>query len=216
MAAIKTPQPVTGPLPLLESLGELRGALNHCRRCELWRHATQGVPGEGPPHARLMLVGEQPGDAEDVAGHPFVGPAGAMLDRGLDEAGIERSSVFVSNAVKHFKFEQRGKRRLHAKPSIAEIKACNVWLLEELRLVQPQLVIALGASAARGVLGRAVTISATRGRAIPLPQGPHAWITIHPSFLLRIEDEAQRHTEYQRFVRELAQADSWARGAGRP
>jgi DNA polymerase len=138
-----------------------------------------------------------------------------MLDRALAEAGIDRNSVFVSNAVKHFKFEQRGKRRLHAKPSIAEIKACNVWLLEELRLLQPRLVIALGASAARGLLGRTVTISALRGRAIPLAQGAHAWVTIHPSFLLRIEDEAVRHAEYGRFVHELAQARSWVEGASR-
>ncbi len=194
---------------VLKSLGELREAVNECRRCPLYRNATQGVPGEGASRAEIMLVGEQPGDVEDVQGHPFVGPAGAMLDRALDEAGVDRRKLFVTNAVKHFKFEQRGKRRLHMKPALPEIKACNWWLLEEMRLVEPRLVVALGATAARAVLGRTVTISAMRGAAVPLSETTHAWVTIHPSFLLRLPDEASRRGEYSRFVDELRKANEW-------
>jgi len=193
----------------LEGLDALRAAVNACRNCDLWRTATQGVPGEGRAGAALMLVGEQPGDAEDLAGHPFVGPAGGVLDRALKEAGIDRRAVFVTNAVRHFKFEQRGKRRLHSKPSLAEIKACNGWLEEEMRLVRPKLVVALGATAARALLGRAVTIASSRGRAQPLLGGAHVWVTVHPSYLLRIPDEQDRHREYERFVAELKAAHAW-------
>lgn len=199
----------TLPLPTLDAVSDLREALNHCRRCELWRSATQGVPGEGPPSAELMLVGEVPGDAEDRAGHPFVGPAGALLDQALQQAGLERRSIYVTNAVKHFKFEQRGKRRLHMKPSIGQITACNGWLREELRLVRPKLVLALGATALRGLLGRAVTIASLRGRAVPLDDTTHLWATVHPSYLLRIPDEPQRHSELLRFTEELRAARSW-------
>ncbi len=201
----------TAPFPVLHALSELREAVNHCRRCTLWRAATQGVPGEGAPHAPLMLVGEQPGDSEDLAGHPFVGPAGAILDRALAEASIERRSIYVTNAVKHFKHEQRGKRRLHMKPSITEIAACNGWLIEELRLVRPKLVLALGASAARAVLGRAVTIGSMRGKAVPLDEMTHAWVTIHPSYLLRMPEEAKRHMELDRFTNELKAVRQWLR-----
>ncbi|HTW37956.1 MAG TPA: UdgX family uracil-DNA binding protein [Steroidobacteraceae bacterium] len=193
------------------SLTDLRDAVNECRRCDRWRAATQGVPGEGRAGAPLMLVGEVPGDAEDLAGHPFVGPAGALLDRALDEAGIERHAVFITNAVKHFKFKQRGKRRLHVKPTIGEIKACHFWLAEELRLVRPKLVLALGATAARGVLGHTVTVAALRGRPLPLTEATHAWVTVHPSYLLRIPDEAPRRAEYARFVRELEDVNAWVR-----
>jgi DNA polymerase len=171
------------------------------------------VPGEGAPHAPLMLVGEQPGDSEDLAGHPFVGPAGAVLDRALADAGIERRAIYVTNAVKHFKYEQRGKRRLHMKPSIAEIAACNGWLREELRLVRPKLVLGLGASAARAVLGRAVTITSMRGKAVPLDETTHAWITIHPSYLLRMPEEARR-IEIDRFTDELRAVRQWLRAHG--
>src|SRR6476660_5209626 len=157
----------------LKSTRELPEAVNSCRRCELWRSATQGVPGEGKAPSGLMLVGEAPGDSEDLKGHPFVGPAGAMLDRALEEAGMDRKSVYVTNAVKHFKFEPRGKRRLHVKPSAEEISACNWWLAEEMRLVAPKLVIALGATAARALLGRVVTIAQTRGSAIQLSETTH-------------------------------------------
>src|ERR1700761_177484 len=151
----------------LKSISELRDAVNECKRCGLWKSATQGVPGEGLSPSKLMLIGEAPGDQEDLHGHPFVGPAGAMLDRALHDAGLSRQTVYISNSVKHFKFELRGKRRLHIKPAAEEIHACNWWLAEELRLVSPKLVIALGATAARALLGRVVTIAQTRGSTIP-------------------------------------------------
>jgi DNA polymerase len=194
----------------LNSLAELPHALNTCRRCQLWRDATQGVPGEGPTGARLMLVGEQPGDVEDTSGHPFVGPAGAILNRALDEAGVERSHVFVTNAVKHFKFEPRGKRRLHVRPNVDEIEACRWWLAQELKLVTPKLVIALGATAARSLLGHSVTVSALRGLPTPFSGSTHLWVTIHPSYLLRIQDDAQQRAEYSRFVQDLQSASEWS------
>jgi uracil-DNA glycosylase len=193
----------------IASTSELPEAVNACRRCMLWKSATQGVPGEGKAPNGLMLVGEAPGDSEDVQGHPFVGPAGAMLDRALQEAGMDRSSVYVTNAVKHFKVEPRGKRRLHVKPSASEIQACHWWLEQELRLVSPKLVIALGATAARALLGRVVTITQTRGSPIPLTETTKLWVTIHPSFLLRIPDEMVRRAEYMRFVQELTDASRW-------
>jgi DNA polymerase len=156
-----------------------------------------------------MLVGEAPGDSEDLQGHPFVGPAGAMLDRALRDAGVDRKSIYVTNAVKHFKFEPRGKRRLHIKPSAGEIQACNWWLSEELRLVAPKVVLALGATAARALVGHVVTVTETRGSPIRLSPSTHLWVTIHPSFLLRIPDEARRRSEYARFVRELKDASDW-------
>jgi uracil-DNA glycosylase len=193
----------------LRSARELTEAVNACRRCGLWKTATQGVPGEGKAPTGLMLVGEAPGDQEDLQGHPFVGPAGAMLDRALEEAGMNRKSVYVTNAVKHFKFEPRGKRRLHVKPNAIEIQACNWWLEEEMRLVSPKLVIALGATAARALLGRVVTIAQTRGHPLRLSGATTLWVTIHPSFLLRIPDEARRRAEYGRFVQELTEAHRW-------
>jgi uracil-DNA glycosylase len=200
--------------PSLGSLKDLRGSLNDCRRCDLWRYATQGVPGEGPASPRLMLVGEQPGDSEDVQGLPFVGPAGGMLARALEAAGIDRKSVYVTNAVKHFKFEQRGRRRLHVKPTLGEIQACNGWLAEEIRLVQPQLIVALGTSAVRALLGRSASISSLRATAVPLGIAAGGartpvWVTIHPSFLLRLPEESARHAEFQRFVEDLAGAARW-------
>ncbi len=160
-----------------------------------------------------MLVGEVPGDAEDLTGHPFVGPAGALLDRALVDAGLDRTATYVSNAVKHFGFELRGKRRLHKKPSISEIKACNVWLVEELRLVKPKLVVALGSTAARALLGKSVAIASLRGRAValPPPSNGHVWVTVHPSFLLRMPDETKRHEEQRRFVEDLRRAAAWLR-----
>jgi uracil-DNA glycosylase family protein len=193
----------------LKSTRELPEAVNACRRCALWKTATQGVPGEGKAPNGLMLVGEAPGDSEDLQGRPFVGPAGAMLDRALEEAGMDRKSVYVTNAVKHFKFEPRGKRRLHVKPNAVELQACHWWLEQEMRLVSPKLVIALGATAARALLGRVVTIAQTRGSPIPLSATTHLWVTIHPSFLLRIPEEARKRAEYQRFVQELTDARRW-------
>jgi DNA polymerase len=191
---------------IVASVRELPEAVNACKRCTLWRSATQGVPGEGKAPSELMLVGEAPGDSEDLQGRPFVGPAGAMLDRALAEAGLDRQSVYITNAVKHFKFEPRGKRRLHVKPSTVEIQACHWWLDQEMRLVSPTLVIALGATAARALLGRVVTIAQTRGSPIQLNETTQLWVTIHPSFLLRIQDEVARRAEYARFVQELTDA----------
>jgi DNA polymerase len=188
------------------SLKALHDAETTCRRCHLYKHATQVVPGEGPAHAAVMLVGEQPGNDEDLAGKPFVGPAGRMLDRALSEAGLERRKVFVTNAVKHFKFEQRGKRRLHKRPDAAEIDACRLWQELERRLVRPKLVVALGATAARSLLDRAVTISKLRETPLPLGDGLQVLVTIHPSYLLRIRNEADRRAEYARFVADLQRA----------
>jgi uracil-DNA glycosylase len=193
----------------LTSITELRDAVNECRRCSLWKSATQGVPGEGLAPSKLMLIGEAPGDSEDIQGHPFVGPAGAVLDRALHDAGLSREKVYISNAVKHFKFEPRGKRRLHIKPSASEIEACNWWLAEELRLVAPKLVMALGGTSARALLGHPVTVSQMRGAPTRLTPTTHLWVTIHPSFLLRIPDDVQRRAEYARFVNELKEAQAW-------
>ncbi len=159
--------------------------------------------GEGPSDARIMLVGEQPGDQEDLAGRPFVGPAGQMLDRALEEAGLDRTKVYVTNAVKHFKFEPRGKRRIHAKPDAGEIAACRFWLDLERREVKPAITVLLGASAARSVLGRAVTISRERGRPIPMEGNAQAFVTVHPSYLLRLPDAESKAREYAAFVADL-------------
>ncbi len=191
------------------TLAAARAAAGHCRRCPLWEPATQTVFGEGPEGARLMLVGEQPGDREDLAGTPFVGPAGKMLDRALEEAGIPRREVYVTNAVKHFKFEPRGKFRLHKTPDAPEIAACRWWLETERTLVQPRLTVALGASAAQALIGRKVTIGRERGRPGTLPDGGALWITVHPSYLLRLPDEAARGREYERFVADLGGAWAW-------
>ena len=182
----------------------LRDEAAHCTRCHLYKHATQTVFGEGPVDAPLMLVGEQPGDQEDLAGHPFVGPAGQMLDRALEEAGIDRGKAYLTNAVKHFKFEPRGKRRIHSKPDTGEITACRWWIEQELLLVRPQVTVALGATAARSLLGRAVAITRERGHPLDLPNGGgEVWITVHPSFLLRIPEAERKAEEYRRFVEDL-------------
>ena len=175
----------------------------HCTRCHLYQHATQTVFGEGPVSARLMFVGEQPGDQEDLAGTPFVGPAGQVFNRALGAAGIDRGTVYVTNAVKHFKFEQRGKRRIHAKPGAGEIDACRWWIEQEQLLLRPQVSVALGATAARSLFGRAMTIGKERGRALTLPGGGEAWITVHPSYLLRLQDKAQAEDEFGLFVEDL-------------
>ena len=181
----------------------LRDEAMHCRRCDLYKHATQTVFGEGPVDADLVFVGEQPGDQEDLAGKPFVGPAGQMFDRALAEAGIDRARVYVSNAVKHFKFEQRGKRRIHSKPDAGEITACRWWIEQELALVRPRVTVALGATAARSLFGKVMTIGRERGRPHDLPGGGEGWITVHPSFLLRLPDENARREEFAKFVDDL-------------
>jgi DNA polymerase len=190
---------------------DVRIAAHDCRACPLWANATQTVFGEGPDHARIMLVGEQPGDQEDRQGHPFVGPAGQLLDRALEDAGIDRGKVYVTNAVKHFKWEPRGKRRLHKKPGEAEISACHQWLERELELVAPQIVVAMGATAARALLGRATPIEANRGRVMPFHGGMQILVTVHPSYLLRVPDEA-REVSYARFVQDLQHAAPFAEG----
>ncbi len=186
-----------------DRLHALRDEALRCKRCPLYGPATQTVFGEGPVDARLMFVGEQPGDSEDLAGRPFVGPAGQMFDRALAAAGIDRTRAYVTNAVKHFKFEARGKRRIHSKPDTGEIDACRWWVGHEREIVKPAVTVALGATAARSLTGKAVTISRERGRALTLADGSEAWITVHPSFLLRIEDRAAAAAEFDRFVADL-------------
>lgn len=184
----------------------LREEATGCTRCPLYGPATQTVFGEGPTDARLMFVGEQPGDQEDLAGRPFVGPAGQVFDRAVAEAGIDRSRVYVTNAVKHFKYEQRGKRRIHAKPGAPEIDACRWWIEQERMILRPAVTVALGATAARSLIGKVVTISKTRGSAVTLPDGGECWVTVHPSYLLRLPDKVQAEEEYARFVEDLAVA----------
>ena len=181
----------------------LREEAAHCTRCDLYKCATQTVFGEGPLDATIVFVGEQPGDQEDIAGKPFVGPAGQLFDAALEEAGIDRARTYVTNAVKHFKFVQRGKRRLHSKPNGGEIAACRWWIDHERELIKPPVTVALGATAARSLVGKVVTISGTRGKPLTLADGGECWVTIHPSFLLRIREDADRRTERQRFVQDL-------------
>ena len=188
------------------TIAELARQEAECRRCSLYRDATQVVPGEGNLDAEMMLVGEQPGDKEDLAGKPFVGPAGRILDRALDDAGIARRKVFVTNAVKHFKYELRGKRRLHKKPNAGEIDICRWWLDLERKLVAPKTIVALGATAARGVFGRSMTISAERGAPHRTAEGTVLFVTIHPSLLLRLQGDAEKAQEYERFVADLRSA----------
>ena len=189
--------------PVVRSLSALRKAENECRRCPLYKYATQAVPGQGPVRALIMLVGEQPGDKEDLAGKPFVGPAGRVLDHAMADAGIPRDETFVTNAVKHFKFEPRGKRRLHKKPNAYEIERCKWWLEQERTIVQPQLVVALGATAARSLMGRQVAIGKVRGEVFALADGTQLLVTIHPSALLRIREEADKREAYSAFVKDL-------------
>lgn len=174
-----------------------------CRRCPLWRDATQTVFGEGPADAGILFVGEQPGDQEDLAGQPFVGPAGKVFDQVLEDAEIDRQKVYVTNAVKHFKFEPRGKRRIHSKPNAGEVQACRWWLDHELALVKPRLAVALGATAALSLLGRAVAVTKERGNVISREDGLRVFLTIHPSFILRIPDPADKEAERERFLRDM-------------
>jgi uracil-DNA glycosylase family protein len=190
-------------MPARRSLASLVRDAKNCQRCPLYRLATQTVFGEGPLHAPVMLVGEQPGDQEDLQGRPFVGPAGKILDRALADAGVDRSRVYVTNAVKHFKFEPRGKKRLHKKPNAGEIEACKWWLDQELEVVKPALIVALGATAARALAGRTVAIGTSRGQLIELRDGLPSLVTIHPSFLLRMPDPEVKAQEYRRFVQDL-------------
>jgi DNA polymerase len=185
------------------ALDALREEARGCKRCPLWKPATQTVFGEGPADATLLFIGEQPGDQEDLAGKPFVGPAGQLFDRALEEAGVDRARTYVSNAVKHFKFEQRGKRRIHSKPNAGEIDACRWWIEQERAIIRPAVTVALGATAAQSLLGKSVTISHIRDEPIALPDGSEGWVTVHPSFLLRVPDAERKAQEYARFVDDL-------------
>ena len=200
-----------------------RAEAKGCEACDLYRDATQTVFSEGSARAPLMFVGEAPGDREDLKGRPFVGPAGQLFERALGEAGIERGGVYLTNAVKHFKFVRTGKRRIHQKPDSAEIKACKPWLLRELDIVRPRLIVAMGATAAQSLLGKVVTVSRERGRFRPYPPDTQLYVTVHPSFLLRLPTEEAKAIEYGRFVDDLRAVKEFAehgvvedRGAARP
>lgn len=190
-------------IPANPTLKTLREAAAHCTACPLYKLATQTVFGEGPTHAPLMLVGEQPGDYEDRVGRPFVGPAGKLLDRALGDAGVDRDKAYVTNAVKHFKWTARGKRRLHSKPSGPEIAACNPWLQAEIELVAPQVLVCLGATAAQALLGRDFRVTRQRGTFIKSNLAPHVLATVHPSSLLRLPPQIDAEAEYRRFVDDL-------------
>lgn len=195
--------PVPDLIPDRATLAAVREAARNCRACDLYERGTQTVFGEGPANAKVMMVGEQPGDAEDRAGRPFVGPAGKLLDRALDEAGIGRDQVYLTNVVKHFKWEQRGKRRIHAKPNGAEIAACRPWLETEIALVKPRVLVCLGATAAQTLLGRSFKVSQQRGKFVESPLAPRVTATVHPSSILRAPDDATRRSEMKRFVADL-------------
>jgi len=185
------------------TLADLRDAAAHCEGCDLYLAATQTVFGEGPPRAQVVFVGEQPGDSEDLTGRPFVGPAGRLLDQALEQAGIDRAGVYVTNVVKHFKWEPRGKRRIHKKPNAGEVAACRPWLDAEIALVQPQALVCLGATAAQALLGRQFKVTAHRGELVASPLAPVVMATVHPSSLLRERDDETRHREIGRFVDDL-------------
>jgi uracil-DNA glycosylase len=204
MAGTKRVLETAAPLvPAHGTLKQVREAAAHCKACPLWERGTQTVFGEGAAHARMVLVGEQPGNDEDLSGHPFVGPAGKLLNRALEEAGIDRELTWVTNAVKHFKWEPRGKRRIHAKPSTLEIAACLPWLRAELALVKPNVLVCLGATAAQALLGKDFRITRDRGRFVPSPLAPHVMATIHPSAILRAMDDESRAAEMERFIADL-------------
>jgi uracil-DNA glycosylase len=198
------------PPPHPRSVEQLKEAAASCRACDLWEHATQTVFGEGREGSKLMLVGEQPGDQEDLQGRPFVGPAGRLLEKALEEAGIDRRRVYVTNAVKHFRWTRRGKRRLHEKPNAAQVRACRPWLDAELAVVRPGIVVLMGATAAQTVMGPAFRVSKDRGRVISSPLGVPVLATVHPSSILRATDEESRDVALASFIADLRVA------AGRP
>jgi len=197
----QTAAPLVPPKP---TLAKLREAAAGCKACDLWKTGTQTVFGEGASHARVMFVGEQPGDKEDLLGHPFVGPAGKVLDKALEATGISRRDVYVTNAVKHFKWEPRGKRRIHKKPNTIEIVACRPWLDAEIAVVHPEVIVCLGATAAQALLGRNFKVSVDRGKFVQSPLAPYVLATVHPSSILRAQDDESRHREMQSFIDDLA------------
>jgi len=199
-AAVGTAAPL---VPARPSLPKLRAAAAECKACDLWERGTQTVFGEGGTHAEVVFVGEQPGNDEDVAGRPFVGPAGKLLDRALEAAGIDRSQVYVTNVVKHFKWVPQGKRRIHQKPNSREIAACRPWLDAELDVLKPKVLVCLGATAAQALLGAKFRVSQQRGQFVPSRLAPHVIATVHPSSILRAPDDESRHAEMERFVADL-------------
>jgi uracil-DNA glycosylase len=203
------------PVPDTRDVDVLRKVAATCRACPLWRNATQTVFGEGPARARVLVVGEQPGDQEDRAGHPFVGPAGRLLDRAFEAAGVDRSALFITNAVKHFKWVPRGKRRLHEKPNSLELAACRPWLEAEIRAVQPEVIVCLGATAARAVVGRVVRVLSERGQRLDTDFGVPALITIHPSALLRLRDRSEAAAAFDALVADLKKIEAAPAGAAR-
>ncbi len=192
-------------IPSGPTIPKLQQAANHCKACDLWKAATQTVFGEGVSRASVMMIGEQPGDQEDRSGHPFVGPAGRLLDQAMSEAGIERSQVYVTNVVKHFKWSpaERGKRRIHKKPRASEIQACRPWLDAEIALIKPEILVCLGASAAQALLGKTFRVSRERGKPVDSPLAPYVVATVHPSSILRAQDDESRHLQMQAFVEDL-------------
>jgi len=202
----KHPKDAAELIPDRPTIASIRAAAKDCTACDLYKRGTQTVFGEGSSRAALMLVGEQPGDAEDLSGHPFVGPAGKLLDRALAEAGIDRAEVYVTNVVKHFKWEARGKRRIHKKPNAGEIAACRPWLDTEIALVKPRALVCLGATAAQALLGKSFKVTAHRGEFITSSLAPVVLATVHPSSLLRAPDEETRRRETKRFIDDLRQA----------
>jgi len=190
-------------IPPEASLAELKETAKNCKACDLWKNATQTVFGEGTPSAKIMFIGEQPGDQEDLRGKPFVGPAGKLLDSALVEAGIDRKEVYVTNAVKHFKWEPRGKRRIHKKPNATEIAACRPWLDAEIAALQPKVIVCLGATAAQALFGRDFRVTLHRGEFLKSPLAPFVMATVHPSSILRAPDEETRHEEMKRFIADL-------------
>ena len=201
----RTPKTTAAPwVPDHGGLAALQRASHDCRGCDLWRNATQTVFGEGPAHPDLVLVGEQPGDKEDLAGHPFIGPAGRVLDEALEAVGIDRSRAYVTNAVKHFKWERgSGQRRIHAKPNQMEIQACRPWLEAELSVLRPTVLVCLGSTAAQALLGPTFRVTVHRGEWVPSPLAPHVLATVHPSSILRAPDEGARAEAMQAFIRDL-------------
>lgn len=205
MATRRQTEYAAAVVPAAMTVPALREAAQTCTACDLYKQATQTVFGEGALHASILMVGEQPGDQEDRTGHPFVGPAGRMLDKALAEAGIAREDVYITNAVKHFKWEPQGKRRKHKKPSAGEIAACRPWLASEIKAVQPRVVVCLGATAAQSLFGKVVRLRAMRGKFLETPSASKVLVTVHPSAILRLPDRAQQDREYRRFVDDLVQ-----------
>jgi DNA polymerase len=203
-------------LPQRRSIKTLRTAAQSCRACDLYRNATQAVMGAGPTAADIFFIGEQPGNDEDLQGLPFVGPAGKLLDRALMEAGIDRTEVYVTNVVKHFKFEERGKRRIHKKPNTTEVAACHPWLEAEIALIKPKMIVCLGATAAQAMLGRTYRLSRERGTFTSHPRAPWITATVHPSAILRAPDEEDRHRQYREFVADLKRIKTKLRTALQP